>query len=163
MFYINDDFRYNAETGHLYHARDKGNLIKAGTAVTRKADVNGYLYTYVRRKKVPQHRIIWEMVHGSAPRGVITHLNQNKADNRLVNLAQISRRQVAIKRYRPGANVDTGYPGVERIAGRLDQWRARIKVKGRWIELGTFNDFRRAITARQEAEKKYLKRQLREY
>ena len=56
-------------------------------------DKKGYIQVIINRKSVPQHRLVWEQHYGAIPKGhVIHHLNGIKTDNRIENLACLSRR-----------------------------------------------------------------------
>ena len=51
----------------------------------RNATSRGYKFIQVGRKCIPQHRVAWFLAYGFWP-DEIDHINQDKADNRLINL-----------------------------------------------------------------------------
>jgi len=61
-------------------------MIKNGTISTQ-----GYKVIYVNRKRVLEHRYVWEKVNGKIPKGFqIHHINNDRLDNRIENLTIMS-------------------------------------------------------------------------
>jgi hypothetical protein len=54
---------------------------------------NGYLQTSINGKKYYLHRLAWLYVYGNFPDKEIDHINNNKTDNRICNLRQVTRSQ----------------------------------------------------------------------
>ena len=49
---------------------------------------NGYRYVRINGKAYKAHRLIWLFVHGSFPKGNISHKNYMRDDNRISNLIE---------------------------------------------------------------------------
>lgn len=84
----------------------------------------------------------------------VDHKNNNCNDYRKSNLRICNNAENNRNRWLQSNNT-SGYPGIN-WAKREKKWRARIKVNGREIHLGYFNDKSDAIKAKQVAEEKYF-------
>ena len=113
---------------------------------------DGYKQGHIKRKKYLAHRVIWKLVTGVDPEQV-DHINGNPADNRWINLRDVTQaenhRNKAVHK-----NNTSGKVGVCWYK-RDNKWGARIKVKGAFIHLGSFDSFEDACAAREAAEIKY--------
>lgn len=70
---------FDYRNGRLFH---KGTDDLADTTLA-----NGYRIVRAYKKSYPAHRVIWTMVNGKIPSGmVIDHINRMKDDNRIDNL-----------------------------------------------------------------------------
>jgi DNA topoisomerase IB len=92
-----------------YFSYDNGKLIRKPKVVTKphdkmyntqhagkvvgSLDNYGYMVTSLHNKNYKVHRIIWEMHNGITNDKVIHHINSNKLDNRLENLALVTSKQ----------------------------------------------------------------------
>jgi hypothetical protein len=148
--------RYEAETGKLFwlhrpDARQEWNTRYAGkeamTAVCR-----GYRTGHVNGVACRAHRVIWALVHGEWPDGLIDHINGETQDNRLHNLRVVDHTGNSRNR-RLGKNSSSGVLGVF-LFKPTGKWRAHIRHNGRQIALGDFANFEDAVQARVEAEKR---------
>jgi hypothetical protein len=81
------------------------------------------------------HRVIF----GRVPDGMtVDHINGNSLDNRRENLRLATRFQNGQNRAAP-ANNTSGYKGVHWLKS-AQKWQARIKVEGKRIHLGVFEN-----------------------
>lgn len=137
-------FRYDSETGNLYrHDSNEPSGWKTS---------EGYLLSKISGKTWFVHRIIWKMMTGEDPK-IIDHINGVTDDNRWINLRSVSDMENSRNRAISVLNT-SGVTGVYWHKGQK-QWRARIKVKQRYIHVGSFKDFDEAVNARKSAERKY--------
>lgn len=123
----------------------------AGT-VAGTAHPDGYIHVKVHNRSVLAHRIIWAMVYDCWPE-CIDHKNGRPSDNRLKNLRAVSRKINQRNQRRHSSNT-SGRTGVHWNRTR-SLWVAQIKMAGRSIYLGGFEDKEAAVRARVRAEKKY--------
>jgi hypothetical protein len=73
--------------GELYWKTDRGVNRLAGIQVLGKVNHRGYRYVQISGKKVPLHRVIWEMHFGTAPPGLtVDHIDRCRSNNRIENL-----------------------------------------------------------------------------
>lgn len=116
-----------------YSGRDY-NILSANVGdIAGTVGKRGYWVVEVNRKKTPVHRIIWEILYGPIPNGmVIDHINGIKSDNAINNLRCIT--VVNNNRNRGVSNKSkSGVNGVsyKEISGRngniFRYWSARIK------------------------------------
>jgi hypothetical protein len=91
------------------------------------------------------------MVYGEWPNCQIDHINGDRTDNRIVNLRAVSREENARNRKVP-KNSSTGIIGVTKEGGK---WRAHIRIGGKKINLGRFENFDDAVCARKKANAHY--------
>lgn len=83
------------------------------------------------------HRIAWLLAYREWPQGCVDHIDGNSLNNRLDNLRDVSHRTNCENKHRPSRSNTSGYLGVSRFR---DKWQAQIKVKGKVIPLGRFED-----------------------
>lgn len=100
-------------------------------------DKFGYRVTNFGARPLPVHRLAWFYVHGTWPRGLIDHINGNRADNRFCNLREATVQQNAHNR---------AAAGFTRVA-KVGKWQAQIKVAGRNQYLGLFDTAEEARAA----------------
>jgi len=79
---------YNKDTGDFIWKIDRTGGTKAGDVAGfyRKAD--GYHQIKFDGTSYLSHRLAWLYVYGSWPKEYLDHINQNKRDNRIVNLRE---------------------------------------------------------------------------
>lgn len=125
---------YNPDTGILTWRVRAARRIKVGDPAGSCAH-RGYLKVKVKCGQYLAHRLAWFWVHGEWPSLDVDHIDGNTSNNRLSNLRLATKSQNLANRGAPSVNT-SGFKGV---AARLGGgWRARIRVDGKNIELGTF-------------------------
>jgi len=144
-------FSYNKETGTVTRTIARGNNIKAGSEAGTK-NSQGYLIVNVNGKNVRLHHIAWCLTHGYIP-NKIDHINQNKQDNRIVNLREVTTTENNRNMPKPRHNT-SGTVGVYYNKANSN-WRAFIHLNNKTKSLGSFKTKEEAIKARLEANIKY--------
>lgn len=95
------------------------------------------LYVGVRDKLYSAHRIIWTMVNGEIPTGLmIDHVNGNPFDNQLANL-RLATNAENLRNRGKNTNNACGLKGVTQMRG--GRWMARININGVKTHIGTFD------------------------
>lgn len=102
----------------------------AGTTTAR-----GYRQIRVDGTTYLAHRLAWLHATGAWPQEHIDHINGITADNRLVNLRDVSRFVNAQNARRASRNSKSGILGVSPLGKR---WVAKIRVDGADVFLGSF-------------------------
>lgn len=113
--------------------------------------VGGYRSITVFDIHLTAHRVCWAIHHGRFPSDCIDHINGDRADNRIVNLRDVSVAQNARNMKRDTRN-RSGVTGVMWDSER-QLWRSYILSNKRHIALGRYADFGEAVHARKIAEK----------
>ncbi len=80
---ISHSFRYSPRTGKLHW---KPHLRRGGRVHLRKCPT-GIYQVRVGHAYLAAHDVTWAVVHGSWPMSPVRHLNGNRWDNRIENLA----------------------------------------------------------------------------
>lgn len=108
------------------------------------------------RYSILMHRVVMERKLGEGlPEGfLVDHINHDKLDNRRSNLRLVTRSQSQMNRRRQSNN-KSGVTGVNWEI-RDKKWHSRIKVAGKTVHLGYFDDFNQAVAARKKAEEEYF-------
>lgn len=137
---IVDDEDFERLSTHRWHAYPNKSGVYACRTVHGETD-----------HKVRMHR---EILGLSPSREVVVdHINGNTLDNRRCNLRACSMAENIMNRHRHNhPRSTTGIPGV---TPHRDQWRARISVAGRSLNLGLHATLLDAIKARRLAELKH--------
>ena len=138
------------KTGRAYST---WNSRYAGKSALSSNSGQGYLRGRILGHFRFAHRVAYAHFHGAWPSQEIDHINQDRSDNRIKNLREVSHSQNMRNQSRRSDNT-SGYCGVHRDKKR-GGWEARITIKGRYTHLGYFDSKTAAINARKEAELKY--------
>lgn len=119
-----------------------------GTSGTR-----GYLQCTVDGKPYKLHRLAWLYIYGKWPTHQIDHINHNTADNRLVNLRDVTCAHNHQNRARHTRS-SSGYLGVT-WHKRDQRWQAHIELNEKPYYLGSYKELSDAVSARIAAEREY--------
>ena len=143
----NEYFDYNQSTGLI--------TVKGKYKPVGYQNIRGYIVTQWNGESYKLHRLAWFCYYGVIPGGEIDHINGVRSDNRIVNLRAVSTQENQ-KNRRVNKNNTSGVIGISRYSRyKTVKWRVRIKVNGKDIALGVFDDLNNAKAARKKAEIKY--------
>jgi hypothetical protein len=155
--------RYELETGKLFwkcrpremFSSDRiyksWNSRLAGKEALTSIDNYGYRFGTVAGRSIRAHLVVWKLVHGDVPSGVVDHINRDKLDNRISNLRDIPKRENHLN-CRKSKNNTSGVTGVFMCKRR---WQASIVVNYKTIYLGRFDTVEEAARVRRLAEREY--------
>lgn len=116
-------------------------------------DSLGYKRLRIDGKLLYAHRLIFVIMTGGFPAGIVDHKNGDKSDNRWSNL--IDATPLINQKNRALISTNTsGRTGVQ-WEKRSRNWRVRIRVNKKDIHIGNFPDYELACDARQKAEELY--------
>jgi len=129
--------RYDPETGHLWWLRWPGGKARLDQpAGTTRPDGRRQIKVCGRAFKA--HRVCWSLHYGAWPEGDIDHINADPADNRLENLREATKTENNRNQCKR-TGCSSGLKGVT-WDKRWRKWRAHIRVHGKLIRLGAFDD-----------------------
>lgn len=130
-------FDYNPHTGALTWKLTYSNRRKSGK---RAGCLHGGRWTVcLNYKQALLHRVVWLHYYGAPPVNVIDHINGDAADNRIVNLRDVSQGVNLQNQRMAKSNNKTGLLGVSWYS-KNSCWRARIVANGAQKTLGYFKD-----------------------
>lgn len=102
----------------------------------------GYIRVFIKNNgkayHIMAHQIAWFISNGSIPLGEIDHINQNRADNRIINLRDVSRKINHRNKKRSRNNL-SGITGVYWNKHR-NKWYAQYFEDGKRHHVGSFNN-----------------------
>lgn len=137
---------YDPETGLFTWLEARGKYVKAGH-VAGHTDDYGYIRIGVEGRHQRAHRLAWLYMTGEWPALEIDHIDRDKTNNRWSNLREADRAtntyNVAKKKHNT-----SGFSGVSRSGGR---WTANVRIRGRVVHLGCFDEKTEAAAAVQGA------------
>ena len=149
---LKDILHYDPETGIFTNVlRRRRALIGNRAGHLNKS--TGYRYLRIDGRVYREHRVAFLYQEGVFPPDQVDHINRIRTDNRFVNLQHSS--YIRNGRNHPlQSNNTSGTVGVS-WCNRDERWVAKIKIKGRTIALGYFDDKSEAIKACAAANIKY--------
>ena len=111
---------------------------------------SGYIKIKIHKKQYYAHRLVWLWHHGYLPEKDIDHINQNKSDNRIENLREVSRSCNLRNSKTPKHNTS----GVKGVCWNKSQkkWEAQITVNSKTKYAGGCSDFDEAVLLRLAVE-----------
>lgn len=133
---LRDFLEYDSNIGELIWKQDYSKF-KKGTVA---GSINGQGYRMVSFNKLSTgaHRIIWFLIYGSFPDGIVDHINRKRKDNRLENLRNISVGE-------NNQNIDVmSRVGLGRLVGASfcktkNKWQAKIRLNYKTTFIGYFD------------------------
>lgn len=127
-------FSYNPDTGEFTRLVNSSSTGRRGDVPGYKNNC-GYIVIGVDGKQYLAHRLIWLFVFAKWPTLDIDHINGITSDNRLKNIREASKSENQQNRIKPHKNNKSNFLGVCKNG---NNWRATIKLKGKFIHLGTY-------------------------
>jgi hypothetical protein len=112
---------------------------------------NGYLVIKIGNKKYRVHRVVYKLYHPEwniediSKENKIDHENKNKADNRIINLKNVTQQENCFNTNAKGYYWDK----------KTKKWRARIMLNGKKTHLGYYEKEEDAKNAYLAAKKIY--------
>lgn len=143
--------RFYYSDGELIRKITTSSRAKKGSSPTH-INNSGYLMVCVNAKQYLVHRIIYLMHHGTLP-DMIDHIDRNKLNNRIENLREADKEVNSWNRDLQRNNT-SGYRGVS-WSKVSEKWHSYIKIKGKRIHLGLFDDKEEAHIKYEEARIKF--------
>jgi hypothetical protein len=134
---LHEVFDVSFDTGAVVWKIQTARCTKVGSLAGFKKS-SGHLYVQIDGKTIALHRIVWAMFNGSWPVGILDHMNENPADNRICNLRIASKSQNGANVRRPQRNNKTGYKGVS-LNKQTNKYRASMTLNGKHVHIGSFS------------------------
>ncbi len=144
---------YNPATGMFIWKITPNNRVIKGSVAGCICDSDRYLRIRVNHTLYSAARLAWLCVYGEWPKNQIDHINHIRRDNRIINLRVCSNIENQRNQRLPKNNA-SGYMGVSWDNSRA-KWLSQIRVRGKTVHLGRFNNINDAITSRALANSKY--------
>ena len=96
---------------------------------------NGYFCTDVNGVRYRLHRLIYQFHYGNCPE-FLDHIDCNKSNNKIENLRPATSKQNSANR----KITKTNKLGLKGVCFDKKKYKASIKINGKSIHIGTFND-----------------------
>jgi hypothetical protein len=105
-----------------------------------------------KKHTVLMHRLIWAITYECWPNPEIDHVNGDPADNRLINLREVTHVQNSQNKKRRCDNT-SGFTGVKQLSN--SRWRATIISANKRVSLGCYATREEAAGVRDKAKQLY--------
>ena len=148
---LKNNLDYDPTTGIFTRVKSYGKVKKGDIAGTLSD--SGYIVIRVNVIRYPAHRLAWLYMTGEFPQNEIDHINRIRDDNRFNNLREVSRSKNHMNMSIPSNN-KSGVVGVY-FHKQRGKYQSQIKINGKNIYLGIYDNFEEAVTARKLAEVEY--------
>lgn len=146
---LKEVLHYDPETGIFTWLKSRRCPVKSG-GVAGTTNAKGYRQIMVDYRMYLAHRIAYLYIYGEMPDGMLDHHDQDKSNNRILNLRPATRGQNMLN---VGVRADntSGHVGVSWFKER-QKWVATITVDKRLHHLGYFDNLEDAVAARKAGE-----------
>lgn len=128
---------YDPQSGVFTWNVRRGGTASAGS-VAGFVRNDGYCEIKIDGQIFLSHRLAWLYVHGELPEKKIDHINEIKGDNRIENLREATHSENQWNISAARSDSRSKMRGVRLWCGK--RWMARIKVRGKNINLGYFDN-----------------------
>jgi hypothetical protein len=136
----NKGYTYNPETGDVFSHRGKLINGKSSGYITLGFKLSNYTHT------TPSHQFAFYMTYGFIPK-YIDHINRNRADNRIINLREVTNQENCFNQKAKGYY----------WSKKHKKWRGQIVLNGKKAHLGLFDTEEEARQAYLQAKEIYHK------
>ena len=144
-----DLFEYR--DGALYWRNPSSYRVKVGDRVGC-LNGNGYFHTSIGAKWYLVHRLIYMMFHGTCPQ-IVDHIDGDRSNNCIKNLRGCTLSQ-NLHNSKRAKNNTSGVKGVN-WAKQSNKWEVRLRINGRRLHFGYFQDLEFAELVATEARVKH--------
>lgn len=140
-----DYFSYSKDTGKIYWNKVKQgrgkNKVKIGDEAG-SVNNKGYINVIFFGKSIKAHRLAWFLHYGFWPKNQIDHLNNDRTDNRILNLKEVTTQMnCQNKKIHKNKLIGTTFS--------RGKWVSQIRINGKKTRLGSFD-------TELEAHQKYM-------
>lgn len=149
---LKEILRYSQETGVFTWIKSRGPKAASGS-MAGSTHYSGYRKVCISGRVYLAHRLAWLAFHGRWPTDQLDHINGIRDDNRIENLREVSNRDNGRNQATPKNNT-SGAIGVHWHKLKR-KWQASIRVDGKRVFLGRYEEFTDAVSARKSAEVEY--------
>lgn len=131
-------------------SRAKGGRVYPGDVAGFIRNNDGYRFIGIDGRAYMACKLAWLYQTGYFPAGIIDHANRVRSDDRFLNLRPATSSQNGMNKCVRSDN-KSGVTGVSFDTAR-GKWAARIRVSGKYVSLGRYQNIDDAIAARKIAE-----------
>lgn len=149
---LKETLDYDPKTGLFVWKIRPSRAVKAGDVAGCVEKRIGYITIGIAGHIYKAHRLAWLYVHEEWPKGLIDHINGNKADNRIENLRDVFAAGNSQNVRKPNRRNKSGFMGVIWFQNK---WRASMSVNGKSKWLGDYSTPEEAHQVYLEAKRKY--------
>ena len=136
---------YDADTGILTWIKKPSKKIVLNSRAGSQTET-GYRTLYFKGKKYQEHHVIWCIVHGQFPTMQIDHIDQDRSNNAINNLREVSQSENSRNRAR-ARRTRLGEVGIW-WCRRRRKYVAEITLNRKKVYQKTFDDIDDAIRER---------------
>lgn len=147
---VKEIFDYDFGNGWLIRKKDRYGRPYNQPTGNKPAHADGYGVVKIDGKNYLTHRVIWLWHYGSWPTGETDHIDQNKMNNCINNLRDVSQSENSHNRNIQKNNL-SGLPGVS-WNNYANKYHARIQINNKNTHLGYFTNAEEAFLAYQLAK-----------
>lgn len=149
---LKNALNYDANTGVFIWKTRPSKAVKVGDVAGCVEKRIGYVTIGIAKRIYKAHRLAWLYAYGEWPKGLIDHINGDKADNRIANLRDVFADGNSQNIRKPNRRNKSGFMGVIFFQKK---WRASITVSGKTKWLGDYATPEEAHQVYLVAKRKY--------